>query len=366
MQRVPVIDLTDLYLPPQDAGDNFDLVMPYGLPEIDLRAVILDATDAFRQPRGTLNGEFDHKGPRDPGVIAVWQMNAIFGARVPCATSPFRQMRAPDDPMTDVPRFQQHSIELLLDTLRASDEPVVIMSQGSLRTLAAAYNREPALLHEKTARVHISAGACSPAYNEWNVNLDPHAFVRVLQSDLPIALYPCATADGPFGYHRNNSFWQLPDLRFVASMHPALRRYLGYAFGRVVRPDFLRAMEEDLPDDLMEQVYATATDAFYRRSHQVWETALWINIADRRLVQRADGTYRIMPAADVTHSDRVLPNDLRPCTINLQADGRFTYAWTDQPSSLLMYDRGDPHENERALQEALPALYQSFVPGDGG
>lgn len=362
MPGVQVIDMTDLYLPPQDAGDNFDLVMPFGLPEIDLRAVILDATDAFRQPKGTLNGEFDHKGPRDPGFIAVWQMNAIWGTAVPCATSPFSQLCSPDDRMEHVPRFQQQGIELLLETLRRSNEPVVIMSQGSLRTLAAAYNREPDLLRAKIRCIHISAGACSPSYLEWNVNLDPHAFVCLLRSDLPIALYPCATAEGPFGYHANNSFWQLPDLRFIEGMHPALRRYLGYGFGRVVRPDFLRAMEEDLPDELMEQVYTTATHAFYKRAHQVWETGLWINIADRRLVQRKDGLFRIVPAHEVEASDCVLPNDLRPCIVDVLDDGRFTFEWTDEPTNIFLYDRGDPYANERALREALPVLYQSFRP----
>ena len=48
--RVPVIDVTDLYHPHQDVGDNFDIVTAYALPEIDLRAVVLDCTEAFRKP----------------------------------------------------------------------------------------------------------------------------------------------------------------------------------------------------------------------------------------------------------------------------------------------------------------------------
>ena len=48
--RTPIIDVTDLYHPYQDVGDNFDLVAAYALPEIDLRAVILDAHESFRKP----------------------------------------------------------------------------------------------------------------------------------------------------------------------------------------------------------------------------------------------------------------------------------------------------------------------------
>lgn len=40
--KILVIDITDMYIPRLDGGDNVDLIMPYGLPEIDLKAVVLD------------------------------------------------------------------------------------------------------------------------------------------------------------------------------------------------------------------------------------------------------------------------------------------------------------------------------------
>lgn len=366
MRRIPVIDITDLYLPPQDAGDNFDLITPYALPEIDLRAVILDATETFRQPHALLHREWyeDHKGPRDPGFIAVTQLNYIFGRRIPCASSPFSLMRSPQDQMRDVPAFQQQGIELILETLRQSEEKVSIMTQGSLRTLAAAYNRDPDLLRAKIERVHISAGASSPTYLEWNVNLDPHAFVCLLRSDLPIALYPCATEDGPFAYGPHNTFWSLPDLRFIAAMHPSLQRYLGFAFGALARMDYLRVLDSDLPAELMEQMYAVSTDVFAStlRIHHVWETPLWANITQRCLVRRQDGLHRLLPIEEVQPDDIVLPNELRPCTIDVCDDGMFTFTLTNEPTNFAIYDRGDPLANERAWRDALPALYQSFHP----
>ena len=56
--------------------------MPFGLPEIDLRAVILDATEEFRQPIANPDKpeQSDHAGPRDPGIIPVTQLNYIFWA----------------------------------------------------------------------------------------------------------------------------------------------------------------------------------------------------------------------------------------------------------------------------------------------
>lgn len=346
--RVPLIDTTDLYHPPQDPGDNFDLIAAYALPEIDLKAVILDATERFRRPP---------EGPRDPGFVPVLQLNAIFGRNVPCGTTPYSLMKSPDDKMLDAPAFQQFGIDLLLETLRRSAEKVEITIFGSARSVAVAYNRQPQLLRERVRRIHLCAGASSPDYLEWNVVLDPQAFVCLLQSDLPIAIYPCATKNGPFAYGPHNCFWKLPDLRFVENMHPGLRAYLAYAFSQSNRSDFLRATEDTPP--------AAVLEAIGRRSHNVWETAVWLQVANRRLVRRADGHFRIIPASMVLASDTLLTNDLRPCTIDVRKNGAFTFQCTNRPSNFLMYDRGDPAKNEQALREALPALYLSFRPMAG-
>jgi hypothetical protein len=62
----------------------------------------------------------------------------------------------------------------------------------------------------------------------------------------------------------------------------------------------------------------------------------------------------------VLPTDKVLPNELKPCRIEVGAGGLFRFELTDRPTNFLIYDRGDPLQNERALREALPALYQGF------
>jgi hypothetical protein len=365
--KVPLIDVTDLYHPCQDVGDNFDILAAYALQELDLRAVILDCTEPFRQPVAKNPGwglAEDARGPREPGFIPVWQLNSIFGRNIPCATIPFNRMKAVDDKMLDAPPFQQQGIELILKTLRESPRPVHIVSFGSARAIAVAYNREPALFRKKLARLHLCAGGSSPPapnYIEWNVALDPLSIVCLLRSDLPIALYPDAAnnADGVgygvknpgFSYDEHNTYWRLPDLRFIPRMDPPLRRYLEYAFHRSTRVDFLRATEVDGPS-LDEKLLA--------KEHYVWETAVWICVSGRKLVKRADGVYRIIPAAEVLATDKVLPNELRPCTVSVQDNGIYEFRETTQPTNFSVYYRGDPRDNEAALREALPALYLSF------
>jgi len=352
--KVPVVDCTDLYHPHQDVGDNFDIVAAYALPEVDLKAVVLDVTDRYRQAFADHpNPDYrDPTGPRDPGFIPVLQLNYLFGRNVPCGVTPFKAMKSPGDKMLDAPPFQQQGVELLLRTLRESGEKVEVLLFGSARTAAVAYNREPELLRTKVRRVHLCAGASSPNFLEWNVMLDPHAFVCLLRSDLPVAIYPCATKDGPFAYGPHNSFWKLPDLKFIARMDPRLQAYLAFAFTRSTRMDFLRAVEAAPSPRVL--------DGFLGRPHNVWETAVWTQVADRRIVRRADGAFRLVPASEVLPSDKLLPNELRPCRVKVRDDGMFTFELTGGPTSFLIYDRGDPAENERALRDALPALYASF------
>ena len=354
-RRVPVIDVTDLYHPHQDVGDNFDLVAAYALPEIDLRAVILDVTEGYRHASAQHQDPAfrDPTGPRDPGYIPVTQLNYLFGRDVPCAAAPFGRMKSPGDKMLDAPPFQQSGVELILRVLRQSGEPVEILSFGSARPVALAFNRQPDLVRQKVRRIHLCAGASSPECLEWNVMLDPHAMVCLLRSDLPVAIYPCATREGPFAYGPHNGFWKLADLKFIEKMHPRLKNYLAYAFGGSTRPDFLRFLDEPPHEEILKDVYG--------RGHNVWETSVWAQVSGRRIVRRADGHFRLVPAGEVLPNDKVLPNELRPCRIEVPASGLFRFELTGRPTNFLIYDRSDPRANEQALREALPALYQGFT-----
>jgi len=349
IKKIPVIDITDLYFPAQDIGDNFDIIAAYALEEIDLRAVIFDVTQDYRLEGGV---------GRDMGIIPVTQLNYIFDRTVPAAPSPFIRMRSTTDRMEDIPKFQQAGVELLLKTLRESKEKVDIAVFGSARTVAVAFNRDPDLLREKVNLIHLSMGTSAPVQIEWNVALDPHAFVAVLQSGLPIALYPCGAGnlDGfmglaAFGYDSNNGYWELANLNFIPKMDPPIRRYLEFAFSGSNRSDFLRAMETDDSSFDSNQ---------WNRMHRVWETCVWICMTDRALVRRGDGSHRILRRNEMDPADRILPNELRPCLLEVQENGLFTYRYTDQPSNIRIYYRGDPKENEKALNDALPALYLEF------
>lgn len=356
MRQVPDIDVTDLYHPYQDPDDNLDLAMAFGLPDINLLGIILDAHQPFRQRVAPVVAEpglrIDSAGPRDPGFVPVLQLNYVFDRNVPCAMGPLFKMSSPEDRMLNAPAFQQQGVELLLELLRSSYDAVHLMSQGSARPIAVAYNREPELFHEKVARIHLCMGSTGATFLEWNVALDPNAAVRLLRSDLPIALYPCATERGPFSLSRNNCYWYLENLAWVRDLHPKLQRYLDFVYSRCNRLDFLRAMDEDFPPE--------ANAERYQAGHHLWTTALWMEITGRRLVATSDG-FRLLQPHEIPQKQPILPHDLRPCSFTVHDDGVFTIQLMDDGSHRL-YDRGDPVVNVAALNQAFPQLYKSFRP----
>jgi inosine-uridine nucleoside N-ribohydrolase len=259
----------------------------------------------------------------------------------------------------------QQGIELFLHTLEQSKVPVDVISFGSARVLAVAFNRNPDLLRKKIARIHISAGMAAPDWRqgkdqganmipggEWNVALDLHAFIRIMGSGLPIALYPCAGIDGGFVKDVNNTYWRMPSLSFLKNIDPRLQRYIDYAFTKKQRVDFLRAMditEPFIPDT-----------AAYPRPFHFWETDIWKNVAGLRLVRTKEGVYLFRTGDKTIPGDEPIPSSLAPVKLNMRKDGRFTFHQTTEPSSIHIYYRADPDLEERALRQAYPLLLTSF------
>ena len=118
---IPFIHTTDIYNPPQDPDDHVDLATVFALPELDLRAVILDPTRKFVEQQ-------------DPGFVPVAQLNYLTGRAVPVAAGPIDPLQSPSDTAKDRPRHEQAGIELLLNAMRQCNEP----GQGTSRRVDAA------------------------------------------------------------------------------------------------------------------------------------------------------------------------------------------------------------------------------------
>lgn len=357
-QSTPVIVVSDLYIPAQDAGDNLDILTPYALDEIDLKGVIFDVTERFRKIDPV------HGGPREPGFIAIHQLNYIFNKNVPAACGPFTQMRSPDDKMEYAPAFQLQGFELFFDLLENSEEKIEVVSTGSARFLAVAYNRNPELMKNKISNIHLCAGASSSKYLEWNVELDPSAMYRLLQSDLPITLYPCATEKGAFDLGKNNSFWALYDMDFVIDMNPLLKRYIHYSLLGKKVVSYLYYIDSPLSVEDKEafKQYNKGKNYGPGGKHYVWETAIWLNISKRKLIRDSEGEVKIVTPDKIPDDATISAEEFRPCIVKASPDGLFSFNYCKEgQSNIKIYFRANPQQNQEWLNEALPELYKNFT-----
>jgi hypothetical protein len=188
---------------------------------------------------------------------------------------------------------------------------------------------------------------------EWNVALDVYAFTRILRSGLPIALYPCAGIDGGFVKDVNNTYWEMPSLAFLKNIDPQLQRYIDYAFTKSKRMDFLKAMdisEPFIPDT-----------AAYPKPFHFWETDIWKNVAGLQLVRTGEGTYRFREKGKLIKGDEPISSSMVPVQLKIRNDGRFVSTKTTEPASIHIYYRPAPGLEEKALQQAYPALLTGFI-----
>jgi len=213
-RSVPVIYCTDLFHPHDDPDDHFDLATLYAMPELDIKGVVLD------QGRKQLER---------PGRIPVSQMNKITGRNVPEAIGLADPLKSPDDQALDQPAQFQGAVELIIQTLRASARPVCIAALGSVRDVVCAFNREPGLFRTNVAMVLAFIGEASDGrFQEYNVGLDPQAFVGLMRSGLPVYWVPCF--DGGLWQNRGHaSFWRASQRALLEGATPEGIQYFIYA-----------------------------------------------------------------------------------------------------------------------------------------
>jgi hypothetical protein len=363
-EEVPLIVITDLYHPHQDPGDNLELINAYALSGLDLKAVILDCHEPFRHEiaKGVWKGLFeDPNGPREPGYICMHQLNYLFGRNVPYGVGPFEPTVSFEDKMERNNEYQNQGLDLLKKTLEEASQPMSIASFGSSRVLSVAFNRYPDLMRKKINRIHLSAGTSGnhPEYLEWNVALDTLAFVNLMESGLPISLYPCASGRkveegkqlaNAFLKDSNNTYYQLKSLSFIDEMETGLRQYCYSIFKPFEGNNYLGYLEKKVPRD----------STILAKSHHVWESAIWMQLANLKLIKDRNGNIRIVPESEVEGGDEVYQEKMVRCRANIKPSGLFEYKY-DSKGSFLIYERGDVERYEKWMNQAIPIYYKLLM-----
>jgi hypothetical protein len=343
--RIPWLHVTDLYHPAQDPDDHLDLLTLVALPELDLRGVILDATRRFLEPAPA-----GWDLARDPGYIPVAQLAHLTGRAIPAAMGPLEPMSRLGDTLAERPRAEQAGIELMLDTLRQSPNPMTISVVGSCRVPAAAFNREPGLMREKVRVLLLNAGSISGSKREWNDALDPVAYETLWRSGLPIDWYPCATAPSAFDRaHERGTHWNATHAALFAELPAALRGWVGYALTGSARSDLIRALAEGGRGAVWEQVLAG--------TRSLWSTASLV-MAAGRVLARTDEGWRFLPEEKAVGLES-WPWRLDPIQVQVDAGAPIEWQLAERPTGVRLFGRQPGIEYGTAMAEALNALFRS-------
>ncbi|MCF3650240.1 hypothetical protein [Synoicihabitans lomoniglobus] len=347
--RIPLVHLTDLYHPAQDPDDQFDLATVLALPEYDLRAVILDTTERFRKaaPAG-----WDVN--RDPGLVIVTQASYLIARAIPVAVGPEAPLTSVNDDARSRPSREQAGIELLLETLRAADAPVVVSIVGSARVLTAAFNRDPALVREKVRSVLLNAGTTVTRALEWNVQLDAAAFIGLWRSGLPVHWYPCATDKGAFDPKpERGTHWSASHEQLLAELSPSWRAWFAYGLSGSARGDFIGALADLGRGSVWENILAG------RRS--LWSTVSLVMGAGRGLAKTAHG-WRFVPRSEITTQQLCTwPLRLDPISAKVGDDAQVAWSLaTAGETSSRLFGRTPGADYGAAMAEALNALLRTL------
>ncbi len=322
---IPIIWCTDLFHPPQDPDDHLDLITVFSLPELDVKAVLLD--------QGA-------KQEENPGGIVIKQMMKITGRDIPYAIGLAERLKSIDDTGEDQEPQYQAAVNLFLSTLEKSSEPVHVMVAGSLRDVVAAYNRNPDLVRKKVARFHINIGRAALAGGEWNVHLDAFAYRQLLESGLPIYWYPCLPLNS-----MKSSHWLLERYSDVFETAPLeIQNLFIYAMSRVdpQEIDPLEAISMDLRPWRRN---------IWGREKNMWCTASIIYASGRKIYKKGDEwmVLSVPPPADAVE---ITPFTLVPVRVQV-----------DQKGFTKRLDYDSPNPNVEGIQSSDHQLYSEAMLG---
>jgi len=228
----------------------------------------------------------------------------------------------------------QKGVELILQTLRETPGEVYLIAVGSARDTAAAFNRAEKLFRDKVTRVYLNIGNLPGGDLEWNAALDPQAYIRLMQSNLPIYWCPCLGSEGTYELmaagklkvQQRQTHWMFRHGEVCDSLPTRMQNYFLYAAGQKdPKTEDPIAYLEKVPDKELIQRHRNDV-------RETFSTASLIHAAGRQL-HRRDGAWAALPVPqpgleawpvfDFVPSTVTIDRDLTTPVDVSKADGKF-------------------------------------------
>lgn len=293
---VPVVLTMDLYHPPCDPDDHWDLLTLYALAEagkINPLGIVLDyplpEDETGQRPNGA----------GDPGVITLAQMRRITGREIPWAVGsgrPYAAVAADIERGSPAPE----GAALLLDILRRSEEPVTIVITGSCRDVAIAARIDPDLFARRCRTLYLNAGVAfhegEEAGTEWNVDLDPPAWQAIWELPCPIRWLPCFGRPGEFRVSQYGSWWNFRQGDILPMLPAEFRNILLFALQKGNGSRWLTAVIEP-PDPKALRIQSESLRNMWCTAG-FFDMAGWTVLRDGKLADpqaSGDRLYRFAP-----------------------------------------------------------------------
>lgn len=331
-ERIAIIYSTDLFHPPGDMDDQVDLAVLYGLPDVDIKLIILDHGKGQSQR---------------PGKIPVTQMEELTGKLVRTEIGLAANLCNQQDKALEQAIQFQAATNALIETLKESSSKIVIITVGSLRDIAAAYNRFPELFHAKVEKLFVFAGeASNKDFTETNVKMDRQAFAAVMNSDLPIYWVPCF--DGGLWQNKGNaSYWQTTYGKILHGVSDPLLQYFLYAAKR---------SQEDPLLFLGQEVNEKKKNKLFKYARNLWGSSVFYAATGKTIIQTKSG-YDIVSA---TKSDaEKLLFDFVPVNIQVSSDGRVHYFDNNEQHRVMRFRVRNYPEYKRVMTTVTNDILRS-------
>lgn len=338
---MPVIYTSDLFHPPDFLDDQVDLATLLALPELDVRAIVLE--QGYRQHTRS-------------GATPVEQMIALTGRRVPYAVGLAHPLRYPEDKASDAHPLLQKGVELIHRALREASSEVFMIVVGSARDTAAAFNRDEKLFREKVARVYLNIGNLPGGDLEWNAALDPQAYLRLMESNLPIYWCPCLGAEGSYELmgagklriQQHQTYWMFRQSELLDALPAPLQNYFLYATGAK------DSSSEDPADYLRRTPDKPLKERDGAKVREMFSTASIIHAAGRQLCRQGDSWQAL---ASPTAECRPWPVfDFVPATVNIDRDLRTPVQISETDGRFRIFHLRDLENYEAAMRTSLRQL----------
>ncbi len=338
MARI-LIHQTDLFHSHGDPDDHIDLATVFALAlrqRLVLRGIVVD----YPPPR--------RRG--DPAIGAVAQLSRLSGVVTPVVVGTSRQMQSRDDTSPADAREDSGAVRFVLDTLRQSDEPVLISVVGSATDIAIAGKLEPELFARKCAGLYLNSGSAmenpdQPGRLEFNVALNPAGYAALF--DLPCPLYwcPCWHMTEHHEVGRHGAFWAFVHRDVFSDLRDDLKKVLLYMLDQEPSHRWLTYLRRPLDE--------RNWDFFQGHWRGMWSTASLLHAAG--LTVSVGGVIEPVDAC----LDSLF--DFIPVDVTCDGDGRtvWTPATPAGPSRWLLEIR-DTGAYSAAMAQALRSLLQEL------